>query len=66
MAPLVSDKKMAADQVEVEVELDGRKFILMMSDLFATESRRLRKLAGSLSNHEDELRRAIERLFNGF
>ncbi|WP_421738646.1 CcdB family protein [Caulobacter sp.] len=66
VAPAISDATRAVGVVELLVELDGRPLVLVISDLFSVSSDQLRRRAGSLLPHEDEIRRALDRLFTGF
>lgn len=66
VAPLVSDSRRGVSELEVAVEVDGRSLELVVSELFSLERGVLKKRAGSLADREDDIRRALERLFSGF
>lgn len=53
-------------RVSLPVELEGRADLLMLSELGAVERRHLGRPVGSLAAREDDIRRALDRLFTGF
>lgn len=53
-------------KVTIPVWHDGVDYILMLSELGAIERRAASKVRGSLLAHEDDIRRALDRLFTGF
>ena len=66
VAPAIADATRVVGEVELEVEINGRPLVLVLSDLFSVSLSQLRKSAGSLAAHEDAIRRGLERLFTGF
>lgn len=53
-------------RVSLPVRHDGTDHILMLSELGAIERRGVGPVRGSLLDHEDDIRRALDRLFSGF
>lgn len=66
VAPLVSDGQATVGTLEVDVEFEGRRLILVASELAGIEGRALARKIGSLAAYEDDIRRALDRLFTGF
>ena len=64
VAPLVIDK--LPTSVEIAVELDGRPFIVAVTEMGSVRAACLTHAIGDLREHEDALRRALDRLFTGF
>lgn len=67
VAPLL---KMGEDallsRVSLRVQFDGGSLILMLSEIGAIDRRPAFRTIGSLVSYEDEIRRALDRLFTGF
>jgi toxin CcdB len=53
-------------RLTVEVERDGQDLIVSIPELVALSSTLLHKKVGSMVEHEDAIRRALDRLFTGF
>lgn len=53
-------------KVSVQVRRNGIDYILMLSELGAIERRAAGVVRGSLLAREDDIRRALDRLFSGF
>lgn len=66
VAPLVNDSQRTVPGLELEVEMNGEPLVLVISEMAGVEGRTLRRRVGSLLSHEDDIRRAIDRLFTGF
>jgi toxin CcdB len=66
VAPVVRDALKPAGLFDLPVEVDGEALIPSIAELFAIESGLLRKVHGSVLDHEDAIRRALDRLFTGF
>jgi hypothetical protein len=47
-------------------EFTGEEFIVLVGELGAVDTRLLRSPVGDLQNYEDQIRRALDRLFTGF
>ncbi len=52
--------------LEIEVTISETNFVLAIADLSSIDARRLRAAVANLADQEDDIRRAIERLFTGF
>lgn len=66
VAPLVLERDVAIGDIEVRLEFEGRTHVLMVPGLFSLPSRELKRHIGSLADREEEIRRALNRLFTGF
>lgn len=66
VAPLVNDGQATVGTLEVDVALEGQRLILVVSELAGIEGRALSRKIGSLAAYEDDIRRALDRLFTGF
>ena len=50
----------------VEMPFKGERLVLVISELASMASHNLKHRAGSLMTYEDDIRRALDRLFTGF
>jgi toxin CcdB len=66
VAPAVNDAERQVGGLEIGVEIQGRRLVLVVSELFSVTASRLRSRTESLAAHEDDIRRALDRLFTGF
>ena len=66
VAPLVNDSSAVVGDLELAVEINNERLVLVITDLSSLASQRLRRRMGSLRDREDEIRRALDRLFTGF
>lgn len=66
VAPLVNDSQRTVPGLELDIEMNGEPLVLVISEMAGVEGRTLRRPVGSLGAHEDNIRRAIDRLFTGF
>jgi len=66
VAPLVNDSMKTVGALEIEMVFEGQRLVLVVSELASMASHNLRRRAGSLLAHEDDIRRALDRLFTGF
>lgn len=53
-------------RVTLPVVHDGVGYVLMLSELGAIDRKNAGAVRGSLLAHEDDIRRALDRLFTGF
>ncbi|MGA0544168.1 CcdB family protein [Brevundimonas sp. VNH65] len=53
-------------KVTIPVVHQGESFVLMLSEMAALDRRVLSVARGSLADREDDIRRALDRLFTGF
>ena len=63
VAPIVTDAEGAFD---LPVEIGGQVLHIAMADLGNVPTRTLGRARANLSEHEDDIRRALDRLFTGF
>lgn len=66
VAPAVNDVTRVVSDLELPVEIRGEALTLLISELFSITATTLRKRTESLAEHEDAIRRALDRLFTGF
>lgn len=66
VAPTVNDATRQVGGLEIGVEIQGQQLVLVISELFSMTASTLRSRAESLTAHEDDIRRAPDRLFTGF
>lgn len=64
VAPMTVDK--TANGIDVGVEHEGSAYVLAVSEIGSTPRESLRRPVGSIARHEDDIRRAPDRLFTGF
>lgn len=64
VAPLATDK--LANGVDLGIDHGGSGFVLALSEMGSIPRRSLGRPLGSLADHEDAIRRALDRLFSGF
>jgi toxin CcdB len=64
VAPIARDK--TPSDLEVAVEIRGESLVVALTELAAVRTASLRGTVSSLRDFEDEIRRALERLFTGF
>ncbi len=66
VAPLINDAKHRVPELELVFEVGGDKLTLSITELSVLRARDLKARTGSLAAHEDDIRRALDRLFTGF
>ncbi|MDO9336351.1 MAG: CcdB family protein [Caulobacter sp.] len=66
VAPLVLDAARPLGLIDVSVELNGRRVIVAVSELANMARSLLKTPVANLAPWEDDLRRALDRLFTGF
>ena len=67
VAPLISDGGRTAYTVaSLRVDFNDRRYALALAELANIERRTLTRTVGNLRQHEDDIRRALERIFTGF
>lgn len=62
----MNDATQTVGDLEIHVEIEGQPLTLVVSELFSVSAANLGRRAGSLAQHEDAIRRALDRLFTGF
>jgi toxin CcdB len=53
-------------EVSVALQFAGEDLVLSLAEIAAIDRRGLTRLRGDLRAHEDDIRRALERVFTGF
>jgi toxin CcdB len=67
VAPMMpQDGRSGLTEISVTVRFDDAEHIVLVGELAAIDSRLLKKPAGDLQQYEDQIRRALDRLFTGF
>jgi toxin CcdB len=64
VAPLVNDKR--ASPIEIAVTVEGRPLVVALTEMGSVRVALLSEAVADLAAHEDEIRRALDRLFTGF
>lgn len=67
IAPLLpAEGRQPYAEISVAVDFEGARYLISVGELAAVESKWLQRPRGNLSDYEDEIRRALDRLFTGF
>jgi len=66
VAPVVGDAPVRILELELPVSVQDRELTLVVSDMFSVRSEFLLQRVDSLAAHEDDIRRALDRMFTGF
>jgi len=67
VAPMMlQDGRSGLTEISVMVRFGDAEHLLLVGELAAIDSRLLKKPAGDLRQYEDQIRRALDRLFTGF
>jgi toxin CcdB len=66
VAPVVRDAMRPLTSIDLSIEFGGEVLNVTLVELFSIEQSLLKTVRGSLAEHEDQLRRGLERLFTGF
>ena len=67
VAPPIRPEAMKPDGLlSLEVDVDGVEFTAAIALVVNMQAKRLTSRAGSLDRYEDDIRRALDRLFTGF
>lgn len=66
VAPLIDDAARPVTAVDVRVAFNGRELVVAVGELRGSALEGHRRAVGSLADHEDDIRRALDRLFSGF
>ena len=54
------------DEIEVSVSVQSTRHVIMVSELAHLPTRMIGRTVDTLAAHEDDIRRALDRLFTGF
>ena len=66
VAPVLRGRTVAVSAFEIPLERDGDVLLISVTGMTAVRQTDLRRRAGSVVEHEDAIRRALDRLFTGF
>ena len=66
VAPAVRDAQRPLTALDILVQIAGEELVVTMADLASVTRQGLGSPAADLSDHEDQFRRALDRLFTGF
>jgi toxin CcdB len=66
VAPVVRDAARPIQGIDLTIEVEGERLTITLVELFSIERELLKKVRGSLTEHEDDIRRGLDRLFTGF
>lgn len=66
VAPVVRDVRAPFIWIDLSVEIAGEALTVTLVELFSIERALLKGVSGNLVEHEDQIRRGLERLFTGF
>jgi len=66
VAPVLPGGAPAVTLTSVPFEFQGRPFVLLAGEPTTVDAHRLGRAIGTLGDYEDEIRRALERVFTGF
>jgi toxin CcdB len=67
VAPLLVDDGVSAySGASVRLSFGGGRYILSVPEMAAADAGVLREVVGNLTEHEDAIRRALDRVFTGF
>jgi toxin CcdB len=66
IAPVLKGRAIPVSAFEIPVERDGDILLISVTGMIAIRQTDLRRRIGSAAEHEDAIRRALDRLFTGF
>lgn len=66
VAPLVNDSAAIVAEFEIAVVVEQQPLVVVLTELAGVQGRSLKRRVGSLLAQEDDIRRALDRLFTGF
>ncbi len=66
VAPLTSLRSVPISNLELAMSFKDSALVFITSDLAGISARGLNRRAGDLCDYEDDIRRALDRLFTGF
>jgi toxin CcdB len=66
VAPVVRDAQQPFASIDLPVQFRGESLTVTLVELFSLERALLKTVRGSLAEHEEQIRRGLERLFTGF
>lgn len=66
VAPVLAGRDTPLSAFEIRIEHDETRLLVSITGMTAIRQRDLRRRIGSLAAYEDDIRRAVDRLFTGF
>ncbi len=66
VAPVLKGRTLPVNAFEIPFERDGDVLLISMTGMTAIRHIDLRHRIGTAAQHEDDIRRALDRLFTGF
>ncbi len=66
LAPLVNDAEKIVSSVDVAIEFNGNQLVLVIAEMAGVSRSGVGRVLGNVREHEDAIRRAIDRVFCGF
>ena len=66
VAPVFATRTTRLTALEVPVTFDGADILVVLTGLAAVRTASLKARLASLAHYEDDIRRALDRLFTGF
>ena len=67
VAPMIPhDRRSAFTETSIDVRVGDGGYIVLIGELAVIETRHLQRPVSSLREHEDAIRRVLDRLFTGF
>lgn len=66
VAPVLVGRSTPLNAFEIQVEHGDAMLLVSITGMTAIRQRDLRRRAGSAQTYEDDIRRAVDRLFTGF
>jgi toxin CcdB len=67
VAPMLrQDGRSGFTRISVQVRFQGEDYLVLVGELAVIDTRLVQRPVGDLHAHEDDIRRALDRLFTGF
>ena len=66
VAPVLPGEALAVTLTSVPFDFQGRRFVLLAGEPTTVDAHQLSRTLGSLTDYEDEISRALDRVFTGF
>lgn len=66
VAPVIRDAEQQLGELDLPIEISGEALTIAMTEMASIDRQQPRQLVLNASDHEDLIRRAIDRIFTGF
>jgi len=66
VAPVLAGRSIPLNAFEIRIEHDETELLVSITGMTAIRQRDLRRRVGAVLPYEDDIRRAVDRLFTGF